>query len=108
MIVSSAIAGSGSCFIEYNRATNAIRLADDAGTTWPSPVTLGTGTAMSNSQCTLNPALSSSNAAANNLTLNVSLTFAAGYHGGKNLYVQAYDVNGAGSGWQTAGTWTVP
>jgi hypothetical protein len=109
LLINGSLNGANSCFVEYNRTANTIRLANDSGLTWPTPATLGTGSAMSNNQCTLNPAAASSTASGNNLTLNVPLSFASpGYSGSKTVYVQVYAVTGAGSGWQTPGTWIVP
>jgi len=42
----------------------------------------------------------------NALTLNVALTFQAGFTGAKNVYLHAVDEAGSNSGWQQLGTWT--
>jgi len=42
------------------------------------------------------------------LTLNLPMTFQAGYAGAKNIYLYAADASGANSGWQQLGTLTVP
>jgi hypothetical protein len=42
-----------------------------------------------------------------NLTLNLPMTFSAGFAGAKNTYMYAGG-SIANSGWQTMGTWTVP
>ena len=108
VLVNSAVIGVNSCFVEYNRAANTIRLVNDSGLQWPTPILLGTGTAMSNSQCSLNPATASSSTAGNSLTVNVPLTFLPTYSGSKSFFVAAYDMTGQGSGWQAAGSWRVP
>src|SRR5262249_17805730 len=58
-------------------------------------------------QCTLNSAASSSSGSGNTLTVNVSVTFAAGFAGQKNVYLSAGNIAGQNSGWQNLGTWTV-
>jgi hypothetical protein len=109
VLINSSLTGANSCFIEYNRSANTIRLVDDSGLQWPTPVLLGTGSPMSNSQCTLNPALASSSSIGNNLSISLPLTFASsGYSGIKQVFVSAFDSEGAASGWQIGGAWTVP
>ena len=44
----------------------------------------------------------------NTLTLNVPMTFLAGFAGAKNIYMSANDVSEATTGWQQRGAWTVP
>jgi hypothetical protein len=45
----------------------------------------------------------------NSFTLNLPVTFQAGYAGVKSIYMYAVDISGTTSGsWQQLGTWTVP
>ena len=46
------------CEMEYQRATNTLRLRDNLALTWIGPVTVGSGS-LTNSQCTVNSATSS-------------------------------------------------
>jgi hypothetical protein len=46
-------------------------------------------------------------ASGNSLTINVALTFKAGFEGGKTNYLFAQDTSGLSSGWQSRGAWTV-
>ena len=107
LIVNAFLSGANSCFVEYNRSANTIRLVNDSGLQWPDPAPIGSGSAMSNSQCTLNPAIASVSTSGNNLMINVPLTFSGSFSGLKSVFASAYSVNGLTSGWQIIGTWTV-
>ena len=107
-LVNSALSDPGSCYVQFNSATNTFRLLNDAGTDWLGSVTLGTAASLANSQCTINAAGASSSSSGNNLTVNVPLSFAAAFAGAQNTYALAYDNASVGSGWLTTGTWTVP
>jgi hypothetical protein len=105
MLVSSALASANSCYVYYSRAANMFYLANDAGS-WQAAVPGGTSATTSNSQCTLNASGSSSSGSGNTLTVTVSLTFAAGYAGGKTIFALVEDA-ASNSGWQTLGSFTV-
>ena len=70
-------------------------------------VTLGTGSTIQNSQCILNPAASSVSGSGNTLTINLALTFQAGFTGAKNLYIDLTDRASGTTGLTQSGTWTV-
>jgi len=106
-LVNSALSGSNGCYIEYNRGANTLRLATDAGTGWLGPVTLGTGSSINNSQCTLNPASSSAAISGNSITVNVALSFSGGFAGAKSMWLVVNDASGPTSGFQSLGSWTV-
>ena len=40
--------------------------------------------------------------------LNLPMTFNSAFSGSRNIYLDAAETEGANSGWQTRGTWTVP
>jgi hypothetical protein len=90
----------------YARGSNAIYLANDAGSAWLTPVVLGTNTTVENSQCAIAVGSSSSSGNGTQLTLNLAITFKAAYTGSKNIYMEVYD--GQDSGWVNKGSWTVP
>ena len=103
----NTVSSANSCLIYYARATNQLFLLNDAGTAWSSPVTPGVAVTLSNSQCSVNAAAASVIASGTNLTVNLPVTFAAGYAGAKGAYMYAAG-SSANSGWQAMGTWTVP
>ena len=104
-IIGASAAAVSTCYVYFTPASNAVYLANDAGSAWLSPVTLGQSGTVQNSQCAVNGAASSSSTSGNNLTLNLALTFLPAYNGAKNIYMLAYD--GQSSGWQQKGAWTV-
>jgi hypothetical protein len=97
---------SNACMLYYNPATNQVNLLNDNATLWL-PATLGTGTTLQNSQCSLNVAATTVALNSDTLTLNLAMTFKPAYAGGKNIYLHAVDVSGAKSGWEPLGAWTV-
>jgi hypothetical protein len=97
---------ANSCLVYYNRQTNRLNIINDAGTVWSSAALGGSGT-LQNSQCAVSLAGSSAVSSGNTLTLNLAMTFAAGFAGTKNVYMFAAN-SAINSGWQTRGAWTVP
>jgi hypothetical protein len=78
---------------------------NDAGTALLGPITPGTATTLTNSQCTLNGSGSSATKVGNTLTVNLSLTFKAAFSGPKVVFIFAYTAT-SDTGFQTGGTWT--
>lgn len=74
-LFNSTLNGTNACYVEYNRVSNALYLANDAGQLFSSPVIPGSSTQVSNSQCTLSGTGSSYTASGNDATLDVALTF---------------------------------
>ena len=97
---------ANTCQLYYDRSAT-LFLLNDAGTAWV-PASLGTSGSLQNSQCGVALASSSVSLSGNTLTLNLAMSFSAAYAGTKNSYIIAVDGAGRNSGWQTAGTWTVP
>ena len=106
VVVNNTLVSVGECYFVYYPGGNDLYLVNDASSGWAGSITLGQSGTLQNSQCSVNAAASSSSGSGNNLTLNVALTFSAAYYGAKNIYMDAYD--GADSGWQQKGAWTVP
>jgi hypothetical protein len=104
IIINGSLSGLNGCYLYYSRPANALYLANDGGTSWIASKTVGVAGTLQNSQCSVNLGASSVAGSGNNLTLNVSLTFSAGFAGTKNIYMEVYD--GVDSGWQAKGTWT--
>jgi hypothetical protein len=95
--------GNG-CFIFYARASNVFYLLNDSATQF-SGLLGGSNTSVSNSQCTLNGVGSGGTAVGSNLTVTYNLTFAAGFGGAKQIYMQAVDNNSANEVWHQMATW---
>ena len=97
---------SGACYIYYVRSLNELYLASDTGV-WQGPLKLGSTAKLQNSQCTVHPASTSAVLSGNTLTLNLPLTFKAGFGGTKNVYVEVLTATDD-SGWSLMGAWAVP
>jgi len=104
--INATLTSAASCYIDYNRASNAIYLADNAGN-WQGPLTIGSHGTLSNSQCSLNAGTSSMSASGNTLTLNLVVTFEPAFAGAKNIYMAVLNPT-LNSGWSKKGAWTVP
>jgi hypothetical protein len=89
----------------YAMARNQLFLYNDAGTSGGRRRCWGGGDA--EQQSVLDQCWSGKrNDVGTNLTLNLPVTFAAGYAGAKTTYLYAAG-SSASSGWQTMGSWTV-
>jgi hypothetical protein len=96
------------CYLQYTRAANTIQLFNDAGSAYVgSGGTVGAAGTLGNSQCSVNLAASSTSGSGNNLTVNLSMTFAPGFAGAKTTSMGVINNAGVFSGWQAKGTWTV-
>jgi hypothetical protein len=105
-LFSSSINLSNACAVTYSRANNTLSLLTDSGASPGTSITPGSGT-QQNSQCTLSGVGSSAAIAGNTLTLKLALTFQAAFAGVRNIYSQAVNQQSS-TGWQPAGSWTVP
>jgi hypothetical protein len=100
-MINSSVSGSSACWFYYDRASNSLSLADDAGAAWK---TLSSGGTVGNSQCTIRNV--SATPSGNSFTLKVGISFANGFTGTKNVYEYVQDKEGLNSGYQPVGTWT--
>jgi streptogramin lyase len=105
LLMNSSFSGVNACYVEFNRAANTFRLQNDAGTGWLGPITLGSGSSLVNSQCTVSAAAASFSTSGTDLTVNIPVTFTAGFAGLKSVFGFAYDNAFTGSGWVTTGSW---
>ena len=108
VIINSSLSEFSGCYVYAILATGTVALANDAVTSWAPATTLGTGATQQNSQCALNVAASSGTVSGNTYTLNLAISFQAGFAGAKSVYSYASTASGFNSGWQQLGTWTVP
>ena len=103
-IDATGAAGHTSCVVQYKTADHTLYLLNDAGTGWTSGA-IGVGPLLQNSQCAVNPVAAGASPSGTTWTVNVPITFAAGYAGAKSVWLYASGPAGA-SGWQLLGTWT--
>jgi hypothetical protein len=108
--ISSEIVDKPACHLVYFPTPNTLNLINDAGTALVSPTDVppGSGTPLSNSVCTLNPAAVVATKGGTSATVNLPVTFNPATFGGlKNVYVNAFDNTGLLSHWVQLGTLTV-
>jgi hypothetical protein len=114
ILTNSALDGAGACYAAYVPTTATagyLYLVDDAGDGGyvpGSPVLLSSGSVLQNSQCAINTAASSASANGNVLSLNLAMTFKAGFAGNQVFFLAARNGTTGNSGWQIAGSVTVP
>jgi hypothetical protein len=101
--INSSASDEGACSFRYDRSTNGLSLYSDSGVLL-SPVTLGVF--VENSQCQITGGYSSPSGM--DLTIQVAVSFKAGFDGSKQIYMRADDSAGASTGWQVRqGGWIV-
>jgi Beta-propeller repeat. len=103
----ATLSTANACYVHYDRSINTIRLSTDAGSGWIGSGVLGSAGILQNSQCLLDVGASSFSGAGGSLTVNLALTFKAGFAGAKNIYMQVQDNANTLTAWQARGTWTV-
>ena len=107
MIINGQFTAAGACFLYYARGSNALYLAQNSGSAWQGSLAVGSAGTLSNSQCSVNAGASSVSAVGTTLTLNLAISFQAGFAGAKGVYMEARNA-AHDSGWSKRGAWTVP
>jgi len=113
VLINSALDGRHACYAAFQSSganSGSLFLVDDAGDAGGpyQGLVLPGGGSISNSQCSINGALSSVSGSGNTLTLNLAITFSASFAGNKVVYTSAQDKSPGNSGWQALDTWDVP
>ncbi len=114
VLTNSFLVGNNACYFAYvpTTPTNGyLYLVDDAGDGGyapGSPIGLSSGGTLQNSQCSINTAGSSALGSGNTLTLNLAITFKAGFAGNQVFFMAARNNSTGNSDWQAAGSVTVP
>jgi hypothetical protein len=114
IVTNSFLDGINACYVAYvptGATTGYLYLVDDAGDggyASGSPLLLSSGGTLKNSQCTINTAASSASASGNTLNLNLAITFSSSFAGNQVFYLAARNNSTGNSGWQAAGSVTVP
>jgi len=99
---------TGSCLVEYNRISDAMRLINDAGTDWlPGTVgiPLSQGGTLTNSHCTLDVTHSSASINGDIMTVTVKVTFNPAFTGQLATFLQAFDMAGNFTSMTQFGNW---
>lgn len=103
-LINTSTSTATACYFQFTPASKTLYLYNDQGTAVNGTLTSGSGTAVSNSQCTITGFTVSGSG--NQLTVGIPVKFGANFTGAKNLYGYAADQANQNSGWQTLGTWT--
>ncbi|MEX2302956.1 MAG: hypothetical protein WD733_18570, partial [Bryobacterales bacterium] len=98
---------ANACYVRFDPSSNEVELRNDANSSWSTASVLGTGTDLSNAQCTIDISDSSSSGTGNNLTLTLDVEFDASYEGAQPVYARVEDSGALEDGWDEIGTWTV-
>jgi Chitobiase/beta-hexosaminidase C-terminal domain len=106
MLLSWTVWGPGACWVDYVQTSNLLYLMNDEGTSWGTGIAPQASGTLSNSQCQINTAGVTVTGAAATLTINIPVTFEAGYLGLLQNWLLVYDDSGAISNWTEVGTWT--
>jgi hypothetical protein len=106
MLFSTSLSTTNACSISYDRSANVISLSYDNPANGATVLTLGSSTAISNSQCTVNGANTTVALGVTTVVVTVDVAFNAAFFGAKNTYLYASEP-GVNSGWVQVGSWTV-
>jgi hypothetical protein len=112
VLINNFIDGRHACYLAYAAATNTLYLVNDAGDAggpFAGAMALsGTSGTLANSQCSISGTGSSAAFSGNSMTLNLGVTFKAGFAGNRVVYVAGRDrADGNNTDWQAMGTYTV-
>ncbi len=89
MLLSTSLSTTNACSMVYDRTRNVVSLAFDNPANGAAPVTPGSPTIVSNSQCSLNGANTTVVIGVTSVVVTVDLTFNANWFGAKNIYLLA-------------------
>jgi len=109
ILINNFLTGFHACYLAYSRLLNVLYLVDDSDLSLTGLALNGSG-AVSNSQCTVYGVGSAAVLTGNTLTLTLNLAFLPGFLSSNEvIYMAARNGNDSqNSGWQAAGTVTVP
>jgi hypothetical protein len=99
-------ATTNACYLVYDRTVNTVSLAYDNPMNGAAPVTPGSSSIVSNSQCTLKAVNTTLVIGTTTIVVTLDLTFNATFFGAKNVYLSAVEP-GLNSGFVSVGTWSV-
>jgi len=109
VIFNAGLSGVSGCYLYTVPSSGAVYLANNADSGFSAPLTLGVAGTLQNSQCSINMGASSGVMSGNTYTMNLAVTFQAGFTGAKGVFGYVLQTTGGlASGWQQLGTWTVP
>ena len=87
---------------------NRVSLLNDAGTSWGTPLTLGTNGVLENSQGSIQLSTAGKTLFTNGASSFATITFKPAFIGARPMARIMYGYNGLNSGWYNADTWSIP
>ncbi|HXG32426.1 MAG TPA: CARDB domain-containing protein [Bryobacteraceae bacterium] len=108
VLINDWLDGRYGCYLAYSRPLGVLYLVNDSGTALLPGLTPGSSATVNNTQCTVYGSGSSASGSGGTLTLTLRIELAPTFSGNRVLYAAARDMANHNSGWQAAGTWTVP
>jgi len=108
IVLNRTMVNAPACLVYYDRGTNSVSLMNDAYTSYANSIPLGAAGTLQNSQCTVNPALSSTLISGNSIILDLSVSFRAPFAGAKSVFAELLNSAGVSTGYGTIGSWVVP
>jgi hypothetical protein len=105
ILINSSLNGANACYAYYYPGTNALYLENNADNGTVGPLTPGSSSSISNSQCTLTGTGTTVSTSGNTITVAFSLTFSGSFTAADNVYLLAAS-SSLSSGWVEKGTWT--
>jgi hypothetical protein len=107
MLLNAGLNGLNACYLIYDTRFNALYSANDQGDGIGPPVTPGSGSVVSSSQCSVAASGAAVSLSGTNLVITLGVNFAPNFAGPKATYAFTFDNTWTGSGWIPVGTWTV-
>ena len=108
VMVAGSSGSANACWFYYNLGTASVSLADNNGATWAS-VVQGSGSSISNSQCSIAGTDFGAQESGNSATITLAVTSNPQVFGGtKTLYVNAANNENESSGYLNEGKWPMP
>lgn len=98
----SGLSALNGCYISYDPSGNVFYLLSDDLAQWYGLLG-GSGNTIGNAQCTIHGQTSGSTKIGMDLSVNVDISFRAGFSGQKTVYQFSGDILGGTSGWRTMG-----
>jgi hypothetical protein len=95
------------CNISVDPVHSTFSLANNAGSSFSTPLNLGSSGTLTNSQCTVSGVGSGVTPSGNTLTLTLAVSFEAAFNGAQDIYGYGQSAEGLNSGFVQLGTYTV-
>jgi hypothetical protein len=108
-LMNTAVDAGQACYIAYYAPANLLFLYPDNGDgAQATNIALSGTNTIENSQCKISAAGSTVTRSGQRLTLNLNMSFKAGFSGPRGIWTAAKPLSGTASTWTVLGNWVVP